>query len=78
MTIDRQWIDNTITVLCREFPNCFVLFERRRRPLKLGIRVTISSRPSDQIDRKLPRPGAAALHRKFTLQDVAESRRFAH
>jgi sRNA-binding protein len=53
MTISKQQLDDTIAILCREFPNCFVLFERRRRPLKIGISADIVTALGDQLDRKL-------------------------
>jgi len=27
----------TIAILCEQFPRCFVQYERRRKPLKIGI-----------------------------------------
>ena len=53
MDVQREQIDQTIELLCREFPNCFVQFERRRRPLKIGISYDILARLGDRIDREL-------------------------
>ena len=53
MSITRTRIDKVIELLCAHFPNCFVQFERRRRPLKLRIDCDITERLGDQIDRKL-------------------------
>ena len=55
MSVDKQQIDQSIAALCREFPNCFVLFERRRQPLKIGI-------SADQCSpRRSDRPQAVGL-----------------
>ena len=37
MNEGRTKVEQTIELLCREFPRCFVMFERQRRPLKVGI-----------------------------------------
>lgn len=55
MSISKNQIDETIAVLCREFPKCFVMFERRRRPLKLGIHLDIIAALGERIDRRLLR-----------------------
>jgi sRNA-binding protein len=36
-------------MLCREFPQCLFLFERQRRPLKVGIRADILARLGDRV-----------------------------
>ena len=38
MSTTRKQIEATIALLCERFPKCFVMFERRRVPLKVGIR----------------------------------------
>ena len=35
MSTTRKQIDEALELLCARFPKCFVMFERRRRPLKL-------------------------------------------
>ena len=55
MSISKNQIDETIAVLCREFPKCFVMFERRRRPLKLGLHLDIIAALGERIDRRLLR-----------------------
>ena len=55
MSISKNQIDEAIAVLCREFPKCFVMFERRRRPLKLGIHLDIIAALGERIDRRLLR-----------------------
>ena len=55
MDVQREQINQTIELLCREFPACFVQFERRRRPLKVGIVDDIQARLGDQVDRELLR-----------------------
>jgi ProP effector len=35
---DRDQITATIALLAERFPKCFFIFERRRRPLQIGIR----------------------------------------
>ena len=39
-------------MLCREFPQCFVMFERPRRPLNVGILDDILARLGDRIERQ--------------------------
>jgi hypothetical protein len=34
-------IDATLALLCEIFPNCFVRYEARRRPLKIGIHLDL-------------------------------------
>ena len=53
MDVQREQINQIIELLCREFPACFVQFERRRRPLKIGISYDILARLGDQLDREL-------------------------
>jgi ProP effector len=48
----RKKVEETIELLCREFPQCFVQFERQRRPLKVGILDDILARLGDRIDRQ--------------------------
>jgi len=58
--------DNTkavLELLCERFPKTFFLFERRRRPLKLGIRDDIIAALGDAIEPKLL---GAALRRYTT------------
>ena len=50
MSIGKQQIDQTIAQLSREFPKCLVLFERQRRPLKLGIHLDIIAALGEQIN----------------------------
>src|SRR4051794_11990494 len=45
-------VHQTLELLCREFPKCFVLYEIRRRPLKVGILNDILARLGDRIDRE--------------------------
>jgi ProP effector len=53
MSTTRKQIEATIALLCERFPKCFVMFERRRVPLKVGIRDDIIAILGDQIDRQL-------------------------
>ena len=53
MSTTRKQIEATIALLCERFPKCFVMFERRRVPLKVGIRGGIIAILGDQIDRQL-------------------------
>src|SRR4051794_21630536 len=48
----RKKVEQTIELLCREFPQCFVQFERQRRPLKVGILADILARLGDRIERQ--------------------------
>jgi ProP effector len=52
-------------MLCREFPQCLFLFERQRRPLKVGIRADILARLGDRVE---PRQIGAAL--RFYTSDT--------
>ena len=53
MDVQREQINQAIELLCHKFPACFVQFERRRRPLKVGIVDDIQARLGDRIDREL-------------------------
>ena len=53
MSISKQQIDDAIALLCMRFPKCFVLFERKRVPLKIAIHIDIIAVLGEQIDRKL-------------------------
>jgi ProP effector len=53
MSAKREDIDATVELLCERFPRSFFQFERRRRPLKLGIRQDLEAILGDQVDRKL-------------------------
>jgi sRNA-binding protein len=53
MSIPREQLDETLTLLARQFPQCFFVPERERIPLQLGIRGDILKRLGDRIDRKL-------------------------
>jgi ProP effector len=53
MDVQREQINQTIELLCHKFPACFVQFERRRQPLKIGIVDDILARLGDQLDREL-------------------------
>jgi ProP effector len=68
----RAQVDLTIELLCREFPACFVQFERRRRPLKIGIVDDILARLGDQVDRQQLGPAlryyVSNLHYRMALQ----------
>jgi ProP effector len=41
-----------LEMLCDRFPNCFVMFERRRKPLKIGIDRDILAVFGEDIDRE--------------------------
>ena len=51
--IPREDIHATIELLCERFPQAFFQFERRRVPLKIGIREDILAVLGDAIDRPL-------------------------
>ena len=55
MSTTRKQIDEALELLCARFPKCFVMFERRRRPLKLGIHLDIIAALGERIDRRLLR-----------------------
>jgi sRNA-binding protein len=53
MTSSRNERDVTVAMLCARFPKAFFLYERRRVPLKIGIRNDVIAVLGDAIDRKL-------------------------
>jgi ProP effector len=53
MTSRKKQIDAIIAQLCEHFPQCFAMFQHRRRSLKIGIYADIVAALGDQIDRKL-------------------------
>jgi ProP effector len=53
MAISRTDIDAAIELLCERFPRAFFQFERKRLPLKIGIRDDITAVICDAIDRQL-------------------------
>src|SRR5262245_20767396 len=56
----RAAIGTVIALLCDRFPACFVLFERRRRPLKLAIYRDIAAALGDTIDGRVLRHALGA------------------
>jgi sRNA-binding protein len=66
--------DATLEMLCARFPNCFVMFERQRRPLKVGIRGDIVlAIGEDAIDLKLLGP-ALKLYTHNYFYRLAQAR----
>ena len=59
MTTIKQAAIDTITALAEAFPQCFAVFEQRRRPLKLGIHNDVLGALDGAIT---PAECAAALH----------------
>jgi ProP effector len=57
MAVSRKDIDATIELLCERFPQAFIMFERKRIPLKIGVHDDIITVLGDAID--LPLLGAA-------------------
>ena len=53
MNISRKDIDDAIELLCERFPRAFFQFERKRVPLKVGIRDDIIAAIGDAIDHQL-------------------------
>jgi ProP effector len=54
VTIPKQDINAAIELLCDRFPWAFFQFERKRVPLKIGIRDDIVAILGDALDRNLP------------------------
>jgi ProP effector len=53
MSIPKDQIGEVLKLLCDRFPNCFAMFQARRRPLKIGIHHDILAVLGDEIDRKI-------------------------
>ena len=43
MSTTYQDIDVVLELLCERWPGCFVMYEAKRRPLKVGIRDDIAA-----------------------------------
>ena len=73
MTDNHQTALATIDLLAETFPQCFAVFERRRRPLKLGIHSDVLAKLNGAIT---PKECATALRiycaNRFYLQSCIE------
>lgn len=56
MNISRKDIDAAIELLCERFPHAFIMFERKRVPLKIGIHGDIVAILGDTLDHNLLGP----------------------
>ena len=51
MTVARQQIDETLTLLCARFPKAFFLLESQRKPLAVGIGRVVETILGDEVRR---------------------------
>jgi ProP effector len=72
MTAARDKIDEVLVLLCTRFPKAFFLYERQRRPLKIGIHRDINAVLDEQIH---PKTLHRALRANFVNAGYLKSRR---